>query len=45
MIQAKANFILDHSFKVLATAIVIVNYDCNSFIVQATGMCMSATFY
>jgi hypothetical protein len=45
MIQAKADLLLDHSFIVMATAITIVSYDCNSFIVQATGMCMTATIH
>ena len=32
------NYDRNHSFTVLATVITIVNYDCKTFIVQATGV-------
>jgi hypothetical protein len=37
MILAKASLNYDHSFIVLATIITLVNYNCKTFIVQATG--------
>ncbi len=33
----------NHSFIVLATVIMIVNYDCKTFIAQATDAALSAT--
>ncbi len=39
MIPAKAsiiNYYLNHSYIVLATVITVVNYDCKTFMVQAT---------
>ncbi len=38
MILAKASLNHDCSFIVVATVIMIVNYDCKTFIVQATGL-------
>ncbi len=34
---AKASLNYNHSFIVMATVITIVNYDCKTFIVQATA--------
>ncbi len=36
-ILSKASLSFDHSFMLLATVIIFVNYDCKTFVEQATG--------
>jgi hypothetical protein len=43
MILAKASLNYDHSFSVLTNVIMIVNDDCKTFKVQATGVASLVT--